>query len=301
MKKRLLALVTACVMTLSMGMTVFASESPVVDDTPSESSKQNYAYSATAVIDGNAVELDFTWHLFNLWAEATDAQKEQLDYYMPTDSVPAGDEEAKQRFKEKVNARTRELFEQVMGYRNEEVIYNDYFGLSLPSGYIMPAEGVEVTINAPYAGKGDYTYYIFHCKEDGTWEYIPTTEGNETLSGRFTSFSPVFIMRVPKADTTSTPDSTEPTEETEPTNPTSTVTETEPTNTASTVTETKTEPTNPTSTVTETKTEPTNTTSTVTAKAPKTGDFTGIYVAGMLTFFSAAGIAVYIRKQKEVR
>ena len=142
MKKRIFALATALVMTLSMGMTALAAESPVVNDTPDAEASGKFAESATAVIDGKSVELDFSWKFDNMYANATEKQKEQLDYYMPIDL-------------EVVHARTRDLFEQVMGYRNEDVVYNDYFGLALPTGYTMPAGGVEVTINAPYAGKGD--------------------------------------------------------------------------------------------------------------------------------------------------
>ena len=83
MKKRIFALATALVMTLSMGMTAFAAESPIVDDTPDEETEKLFAQSATACINGQVVELDFTWHYVNMRAEATEAQREQLDYYMP--------------------------------------------------------------------------------------------------------------------------------------------------------------------------------------------------------------------------
>ena len=263
MKKRLFALATAVVMTLSMGMTTMAAPSPVVDDTPNEEVRGKFAESATAVIDGKVVQLDFTFNEYNLRQETTAAQLEQLEYYLVSDL-------------ETKHIRAKELFEKVMGDKQEEVISNDYFGLSLPEGYTMPAEGVDVTINAPYAGKGIYTYYIFHCKEDGTWEYIPTAEGNGTLSGRFTSFSPVFIMRVPKAVAPSGNTETPSTGNTETIKP---------------------------ATVGNTAVASTQNVASATSKttAPKTGDFTGIYVAGMLVVLSVAGIVVYIKKEKVVR
>ena len=220
-----------------------------------------------------------------MYALATEKQKEQLDYYMPNDL-------------EVVHARTRDLFEQIMGYRNEEVVYNDYFGLSLPSGYTMPAEGVEVTINAPYVGKDDCKYYIFHCKADGTWECIPTTEGDGTLSGRFTSFSPVFIMRIPKTSLPATEDapSVKDTDETVTTVPEAVTTVPEAVTTVTATSTTVVAATSETST----KTAET-VTATSTTKAPKTGDFTGIYAAGMMALMSAAGIVGYMRKQREVR
>ncbi|WP_075718620.1 hypothetical protein [Roseburia sp. 499] len=256
MKKRIFALATALVMTLSMGMTAFAAESPTVTNS---NLAGKFAESATAVIDGQTVELKFDYGLRP--KNLTQAQIDSVNYYMPMERT-SNDEEW-QRLQEKQDERTRELFEKVMGYRNESVDMNDWFGLSLPEGYTMPAEGVEVTIDAPYAGKGDYTYYIFHCKADGTWEYIPTTEGDGTLSGRFTSFSPVFILRIPKENTTSTPS---------------------------------------TDTAKQTVQTPATTTqnATSTTKAPKTGEFAGIYVAGMTAVLSAAGIVAYVRK-KNVR
>ena len=258
MKKRLFALATAVVMTLSMGMTAMAAPSPTVDDTPSDDLAGQFVESATAIINGQVVQLDFTFRMYNIIQEANAAQLEQLKYYVLVDL-------------DTQRVRSKELFEKVMGYRNEEVSWNDYCGLSLPEGYTMPAEGVDVTINAPYAGKGDYTYYIFHCKEDGTWEYIPTTEGDGTLSGRFTSFSPVFIMRVPRANVTEIPS-----ESTETTKPV----------TAKDVAVASAQ---------------NGTTTTAKTTAPKTGDFTGIYVAGMLAMLSVTGIVVYIKREKAVR
>lgn len=274
MKKRLFALATAVVMTLSMGMPAMAAKSPVVNDTPGEEVRGYFAESATAVIDGKVVQLDFTFKTANMENEATEAQFEQIRYYMPSD-------------RELMYERKRELFEKVMGYRNEDVRCNDYFGLSLPTGYTMPAEGIEVTINAPYAGKGVYTYYIFHCKADGTWEYIPTTEGEGTLSGRFTSFSPVFIMKVPKtasSGNTGTPTGTS----------AETTSETPATGDIENVKSENLQNTNTVSTQNVT-------TATSKTTAPKTGDCTGIYVAGMIAVLSTAGIAVYMKKEKAIK
>lgn len=277
MKKRIFALATALVMTLSMGMTALAARSPIVDDTADLDGV--FAESATAVIDGQVVELDFTYHPWNIKHESTEAQKQQLEYYtLYHDDSGVADE------------REKDLFEQVMGYRDESVSRKDYFGLNLPDGYTMPAEGIEVTINAPYAGDGTYNYYIFHCKADGTWEYIPTTEGNGTLSGRFTSFSPVFIMKALKENTTVTP----PTIENPEPNEEIIVEKPEPTEKP-----VPTEKSVPTEKPVPVATTTTNTT--VTTKAPKTGDSTGIYVAGLLSIISVAGIVVYIKREKIVK
>lgn len=271
MKKRIFALATALVMTLSMGMTALAAQSPGVADDP----YSQFAESATAVIDGQVVELDFAFSPWKMEEKSTEAQKQQLEYYtLYLDDSGVSVE------------REKDLFEQVMGYRDESAGRKDYFGLNLPDGYTMPAEGIEVTINAPYAGEGTYNYYIFHCKADGTWEYIPTTEGNGTLSGRFTSFSPVFIMRALKKDTTPTP------------TPTPQITE-EPESLKEPLKEEKVKET--ASVEKSVVTNATVTTATVTTKAPKTGETAGIYAAGVLSVVSAAGIVVYIKREKRVK
>ena len=279
MKKRLFALVAAVVMTLSIGMPTMAAPSPTATDSVSG----KFAESATAVINGETVDLEFDWGLNT--KTLTPEQKAQIEYYMPSsvpeewEPIPGEDSAARrERVLKKDAERSCELFEKVMGYRTEDIGRKDFFGLSLPAGYTMPAEGVEVTINASYAGKGDYTYYIFHCKADGTWEYIPTTEGDGTLSGRFTSFSPVFIMRVPKTNTLAPSGNTE----TPSTGNTETI-----------------KPT----TVGNTTTASTQNVASATSKttAPKTGDFTEIYVAGMLAVLSVAGVVVYIKREKAVR
>ena len=273
MKKRLFALATAVVMTLSMGMTAMAAPSPTATDSVSG----KFAESATAVINGETVDLEFDWGLNT--KTLTPEQKAQIEYYMPSsvpeewEPIPGEDSAARrERVLKKDAERSCELFEKVMGYRTEDIGRKDFFGLSLPAGYTMPAEGVEVTINASYAGKGDYAYYIFHCKADGTWEYIPTSEGEGTLSGRFTSFSPVFIMRAPKAVAPSGNTETPSTGNTE---------------------------TIKLATVGNTATASTQGVATTTA--PKTGDFTGIYVAGMLAVLSVAGIVVYVKREKVLR
>lgn len=282
MKKRLFALATAVVMTLSMGMPAMAASSPTVTNPL----VKTFANSATAVINGETVNLDFDWGLRK--ENLTQQQGESLDYYYPTE-VTRTDEEW-QKLMQKRYERARELFEKVMGYRDESVVINDWFGLSLPTGYTIPAEGVDVTINAPYAGEGEYTYYIFHCKADGTWEYIPTTEGEGTLSGRFTSFSPIFIMRVPKTETpgntgnTGTPAGT----------PTGTPAETPATGDIENVKSENLQNTNTVSTQNVT-------TATSKTTAPKTGDYTGIYVAGMMAVLSTAGIVVYMKKEKAIK
>ena len=264
MKKRLFALATAVVMTLSMGMTAMAAPSPTVTN----SLAGKFAESATAVINGETVNLDLDWGLRR--EKLTQQQCESVDYYYPME-VTRTDEEW-QKLMQKQDERARELFEKVMGYRDESVVINDWFGLALPQGYTIPAEGVDVTINAPYAGKGVYTYYIFHCKADGTWEYIPTTEGDGTLSGRFTSFSPIFIMRVPKANTLAPSGNSE-----------------TPSGNAEAI---------KSMTAQNATVSSTNNLSTT---APKTGENVGIYVAEMLAAISGVGAIVYVRKMRKVR
>lgn len=201
MKKRLFALATAMVLTLSMGMTAFAKESSseendtppvdtdIVDDTPDQ---EGFATSATTTVGGATVTLDFTWQLLNIYVNSTDAQQKELEKYWDEES----DEVAQ--------AYIKTLFETVTGYTASADDANapflkDFFGLELPTGVTMPAEGIDITINAPYAQAGDDVWFLLHLKDDGTWEYIKTTAGNGTLTGRFTSLSPVYVICAPGA------------------------------------------------------------------------------------------------------
>lgn len=263
MKKKLFALTAVMVLVLSMGMTALAKNpsaeededttpvtpnQPVVDDTPDQ---DGFATSATTTIGGTSVTLDFTWQLINIYVNATDAQQKELEKYWDEES----DEVAA--------AYIKTLFETVTGYTSSADAANapflkDFFGLELPAGVTMPAEGIDITINAPYAQAGDTVWFMLHLKDDGTWEYIKTTAGNGTLTGRFTSLSPVYVIGAPDAKA--------------------------PANAGTTGT----------TSTTEAKTAPATT-------APKTGEFAGVEVAGMLALISAAGIVVYTKRQKTVR
>lgn len=259
MKKRLLTLMAAMVLTLSMGMTAFATPSvnvdedttpenpnqPVVDDTPDQ---EGFATSATTTIGGTTVTLDFTWQLLNIYANATEVQQKELEKYWDEESAEAKD------------AYIKTLFETVTGYTASADAQNapflkDFFGLELPAGVTMPAEGIDITINAPYAKAGDDVWFMLHLKDDGTWEYIKTTAGNGTLTGRFTSLSPVYVIGAPGAKAPAAAGTTG------------------------------------TTTTTDTKTAPATT-------APKTGENAGVYAAGMIALLSAAGIVVYTKRQK---
>ena len=73
MKKRLVTLVAAMVLTLSMGMTAFAADSPIVDDT------QDFDVidGATTVIDGQTVDLEFDYYLL----DTTEAEEAEIEKY----------------------------------------------------------------------------------------------------------------------------------------------------------------------------------------------------------------------------
>lgn len=246
MKKKVLAVIAAMTMTLSMGMTAFAANSPVVDDTPDQ---EGYATTATTTIGGVAVTLDFTWDEVNMYAQATEAQRAELLKYFDAENEAA------------MNAYVKTLFESVTGYTasadaNKAPFVKDYFSLDLPAGVTMPAGGIDITIEAPYATAGDTAWFLLHLKEDGTWEYIKTTAGNGTLTGRFTSLSPVYVICAPEAKA-------------------------------------------PAGTTTAAPAATTTAKTTTTTTAPKTGDFAGVQVAGMFALISAAGIAVYAKRQKK--
>lgn len=232
MKKRIFSFVAAMVLILSMGMTAFAAGSPVVDD--------YFATSATTNVNGVPVELVFDYYIYDA---ATEIEAAELDKYFFAETEEAAD------------AYVKTLFESVTGYTSstdpaKAPFVMDFFGLRLPEGFTMPAGGIDVTINAPYVKAGDTQWFMLHMKADGSWEFIKSTAGNGTLTGKFTSFSPVYVICAPDAKA-------------------------------------------PAATTT--------TNATTTTKAPKTGEFVGIYVAGMFALISAAGILVYTKRRKTVR
>lgn len=231
MKKRLVTLMAAMVLTLSMGMTAFAADSPIVDDT------QDFDVidGATTVIDGQTVDLEFDYYLL----DTTEAEEAEIEKYLgETD-------------KEALQTKLKELVEKTAGVTYSGYDYFDWFGISLPEGVTMPQGGIDVTFDASYVHAGDYVV-VLHLKADGTWENVPCKVENGKIVCKFTSLSPVFVMVLRDAKAL---------------------------NTSATTT----------------------TNAATTTKAPKTGEFAGIYVAGMFALISVAGIVVYTKRQKTVR
>ena len=67
--------------------------------------------------------------------------------------------------------------------------------VSLPVGVKMPAGGIEITFDVDCIVAGDKVY-LLHGKADGTWETInPTKVGDGKVTAKFTSLSPVAIVK----------------------------------------------------------------------------------------------------------
>lgn len=254
MKKRLVTLMAAMVLTLSMGMTAFAKESPQLPsgvDTPGTGDvdiPSGYVDSATTIIDGQSVELVVEPNSTVVYANANAAQKAALDAI----GFNAENETIGMNL-------IADLIAKVGGYTYTSAPYRDWFDLSLPAGQTIPAGGIKVTLETASVQAGDVVV-VLHLNAQGQWENIPVEVKDGEIIGTFTSFSPVFVFVLENAQKVTAASST----------------------------------TTGTAATTATKTATTTT-------APKTGEFAGIYVAGMFALISAAGIVVYTKRQKTVR
>ena len=188
MKKRLVTLVAAMVLTLSMGMTALAAGSPALadgDDTPNTGEidiPSGYVDSATTIIDGQSVELVVEPNSTVIYANANAAQKEALDAI----GFNAEDETVGMNL-------IADLIAKVGGYTYTSAPYRDWFDLSLPAGQTIPAGGVKVTLETASVQAGDVVV-VLHLNAQGQWENIPVEVKDGEIIGTFTSFSPVFVF-----------------------------------------------------------------------------------------------------------
>ncbi len=250
MKKRLFALAAAMVLTLSMGMTALAANSPALDeDDDPIYIPSGYVDFAFAEIDGQFVSLNIEADTATMISNANATQQAVLNQLFDA---------AEEKISENG---LKNLINNVAGYNYTGTKALDWFDLSLQPGQTIPAGGVKISLITASVEAGD-TVVLLHLKADGTWESIPVEVKDAEVIGTFTSLSPVILVNLKGAEkiTPATP----------------------ATETPATATTTE-------------KTAATTTT------APKTGEFAGVEVAGMLALISAAGIVVYTKRQKTVR
>lgn len=205
MKKRLLAVIAAMTMVLSMGMTAFAANSPVIDDDNDVPS--GYVDNATADIGGQSVKLTVEASTAAMYSNANAAQQSALD--------AIGVDVTAETISMKAMA---DLIKNVGGYTYTSASYRDWFDLSLPAGQTIPAGGIKVALETSSVQAGDIIV-VLHLNANGQWENIPVEVVDGKVIGTFTSFSPVFVFKLEgavkaTADTPATADTTTATTET---------------------------------------------------------------------------------------
>ena len=246
MKKKIFTLVAAMVLTLSMGMTVLAANSPAIDDDDNIYIPSGYVDFAFTEINGQTIGLNIEADTATMINKANEAQKAVLN-------------ELFNATEEKISENgLKNLINNVAGYSYTNTKALDWFDLSLPAGQTIPEGGIKISLITGSVQVGD-TVVLLHLKADGKWESVPVEVKDAEVIGTFTSLSPVILVNLSGAEKITTTTSTNPTQ----------VTATE--KTAATTT------------------------------APKTGEFAGVEVAGMLALISVAGIVVYTKRQKTVR
>ncbi len=92
----------------------------------------------------------------------------------------------------------KQLAKDVAKANISKVNYSNLVDISLPAGMTMPADGIDITIQDANIKLGDKVF-VFHLKEDGQWEYLPSTVQNGAVIAHFNSLSPVYYMTVTEA------------------------------------------------------------------------------------------------------
>lgn len=248
MKKKLFALAAAMVLTLSMGMTALAANSPVIDDGNDDVDPyipSGYVDFAFAEVDGQLISLNIEADTATMISNANATQQAVLNQLFNAEEQKISENGLKN------------LINNVAGYNFTGTKALDWFDLSLQPGQTIPAGGLKISLITASVEAGD-TVVLLHLKADGTWESVPVEVKDAEVIGTFTSLSPVILVNLKGAEkiTTGTP-STAPSE------------------------------------------TPTTKTAATTTTAPKTGEFAGVSVAGMLALISAAGIVVLTKRQKK--
>lgn len=202
MKKKLFTLAAAMVLTLSMGMTALAANSPVIDDEDDGTTyiPSGYVDFAFSEIDGQLVSLNIEPDTATMISNANAAQQAVLNQLFDVT-------------KDQISVTgLKNLVNNVAGYNFTDTKALDWFDLSLPAGQTIPAGGVKISLITGSVEAGD-TVVLLHLKADGTWESVPVEVKDAEVIGTFTSLSPVILVDLKGAEkiTPATPATTTPT------------------------------------------------------------------------------------------
>lgn len=150
------------------------------------------AGGASAVIDGQVVPVEMN----EVGTNVTEAQKAELDAFWQ--SIGSTDGLTEEQKAEKERQAHMEVFKNKCSAYVQTMKLSGAYGsvdLSLP-GVQFPAEGVSITFPAPSVKVSDRVL-VLHLRADGIWETIgDAVAGEGTITGTFTSLSPVFYAVV---------------------------------------------------------------------------------------------------------
>lgn len=177
MKKKIFTAVLSMVLCLGMSVTVMATPSDT--STPSASGTDSNGNKIEVVLDQNGAD------------GTTEAEKKATKaVWDKVTAAQAGGEEA-------VNNVWKEFVSGVSGMNVTGIDWNASKMIKLTSTVDATtlAKGVNITFSAPGINKGD-TVAVLHLKADGTWESISAVAGDGSITGKFTSLSPVWYFKV---------------------------------------------------------------------------------------------------------
>ncbi len=185
--KKFVCFVLTAVLCFGMSTTVFAANSPVVDNgnQGGSGSPEVTAPSGTTTIDGKEVTLTV-----QTVEEAMNSlsEKQQTEVTKVLEVFNGGD-----------SAKTVELQKTLVkehaGKTVEKIGYANLIDVALPAGQSMPSDGIKITINDVNVKATD-NIVMLHMKADGTWENIAAVAGDGYVTGTFTSLSPVFYTAI---------------------------------------------------------------------------------------------------------
>ncbi len=171
------------------------SDTPETDNPPADMPETDNppadvpSTGATAVVDGQTLSVTVN----ETGANATDVQKTEMDAFMQELGSMEGltEEEKNKKEEEAYNS----LFQNKGGLNVTVKGAHGSMDLSLP-GVTFPAEGIKITFTAKDVKATD-RIVVLHLTADGTWEVIrDAVAGDGTITGTFTSLSPVFYAVV---------------------------------------------------------------------------------------------------------
>lgn len=181
--KKLLSFVLVAVLCMGMTTTVFAANSPSINNTTT-------IPTGSTVIDGVEVTLEIKT-VEAAKADMSLEQQAKIDEVLTV--VNSGNTSA-------IVEMQKTLIEEVAKEEVSTIGYSKLVDVALPVGQTVPAGGIQITITDSNI-KAGMNIVMLHLKGDGTWENIPVSVANGAIVGTFTSLSPVYYFELVEEST----------------------------------------------------------------------------------------------------